>query len=86
MGDLIIEPKLTGKNFFKKDILLAFAFNGRRYKVIFSRSGKRAGALKVDKASLGGTAFPCDKDRCVIPKEKIRRTGKDEIYIKIQLI
>jgi hypothetical protein len=85
MGDLAIEPKLTGKNFFKKNIGVSFECDGKKYNFRLTAENKKLGILRIKNISLEGKIIAGTGSQCVIKKEDIEKLNKKEIFIEITL-
>ena len=85
MGDLAIEPKLTGKNFFKKNIGVSFECDGKKYNFRLTAENKKLGILRIKNISLEGKIIAGTGSQSVIKKEDIEKLNKKEIFIEITL-
>ncbi|MCD6583802.1 MAG: cellobiose phosphorylase, partial [Candidatus Omnitrophica bacterium] len=69
-GDLLLQPKLTNSNFFRKSIEIKLKFQGRKIKVIYQKTNTKK-FYKPKQVIINGLSKKLEEEIVKIPKEVI---------------
>ncbi|OQX81361.1 MAG: hypothetical protein B6D56_02800 [Candidatus Omnitrophica bacterium 4484_70.1] len=86
-GDLIIQPKLIRRNFFKDIIEVKFRFSHLPFHIIFIRPKREKGKIyRIEKGILNKrTPLKKEKDKIILPKKEIEKLPLKECLVEIYL-
>jgi cellobiose phosphorylase len=84
-GDISLEPKLMGENFFKNNIEIRFNAGKKVIKATFIKGQKRQGPYRIKSVLLENKKISPLDSRYIIKKEALGKLKKKEINIKIYL-
>lgn len=84
-GNLIVQPKLTSKNFFKNSLKATFQLSGKKITVLFKRSPVTKHYSPAH-ALIGKNELPIEKGKVILKKETLRTLPSNkETIITIHL-
>jgi cellobiose phosphorylase len=84
-GDILLEPRLMGRNFFGQTIEARFKQHGKMIKVVFSRESKTDKLLKIKKVFLANQEIPSSKEGYIISKDDLEIISSKEVTLKVYL-
>jgi len=85
LGDIVLEPKLTGTCFSKKNITIDWSLKNKRLKISYIRKTKSDKALKISSLFINGVRLKSSHDKYIIERKKLIHTNNKELNIKVYL-